>query len=188
MEHLEAQVITQLLTEWQQPQQHLTTVGQAMAALGLADDQELRWRVGQKVRRLWRRAVQDPGRYARFRMALGLAVDEARTARFLQQTRAWSPASYILNEEEKLVARAILLSWERDRRLPSVEEIAQAAEQTLAQVTPSLEMLARVGFLASMQGPPAGYRLARGYRRFLQGLGLSFHTVTLASGKRFNVP
>lgn len=183
----ETAVIHYLLAEWQKPLR-LTTVAQAMAAMGLPADDERRWSIGKKLRRLWRRSVQDPRRYERWRTTLRLDVDQARVEHFVQQTREWGSASYILDEGEKLVARYILLTQERDGRLPSLEQIAQAMGERLEPVRAQCDMLARIGFLAPEERSPAGYCLARGYRRFLKGLGFLFHTVTLASGERFNVP
>ena len=187
MDHAERQVIEYLLAEWQKPLR-LTPVAQGMVALGLAEDRELRWRIGQRLRSPWRRSVQDPQRFERFRTALGLALDQARVEQLLQQAREWGLASIVLDEDEKLVARYVLRTREREGRFPSLEETARAIGQCLEQVEPRFEMLVRVGFLATTDSSPAGYRLARRYRRFLKGLGFFFHTVTLASGERFNVP
>lgn len=186
-DHTETAVIHYLLAEWQKPLR-LTTVAQAMAALALPADDERRWSIGQKVRRLWRRSVQDPQRYERWRITLRLDIDQARIKHFVQQTREWGTASYILDEGEKLVARYILLTQEREGRLPSLEQIARAMGESIEPVRTQCAMLARIGFLAPEESSPTGYRLAPGYRRLLRGLGFSFHTVTLASGERFNVP
>jgi len=184
---VEQQVIDHLLAEWQKPMR-LTTVAQGMAALGLARDRERRWRIGQRLRRPWRTSVPHTQRFEQFRTALGLAVDQARIEQLLQQTREWGLASILLDEDEKLVARSIVVTQEQKRRFPSLEETAQATGQSLEEVAAQFEMLARLGVLASTDSAPPGYRLARGYRRFLKGLGFSFHTVTLASEERFNVP
>ncbi len=47
-------------------------------------------------------------------------------------------------------------------------------------------MLERLGFLR-LNGDER-YALAPDHARFLKGLGLSFHTVTLENGEQFNVP
>ncbi|MGH8060280.1 MAG: hypothetical protein ACREOH_24090, partial [Candidatus Entotheonellia bacterium] len=170
---VEQQVIEHLLVEWQKPLR-LTTVAQAMAALGLGEDQELRWRIGQKLRRLWRRSAQDLTRFERFRTAIGLALDQARIQQLLRQTREWGLASIALDEDEKLVARHIVLTHERERRFPSPEETARVTGQSPGHVESQFEMLARVGVLARVESIPVGYRLGRGYRRFLKGLGFFF--------------
>jgi RNA polymerase sigma-70 factor (ECF subfamily) len=102
-----------LLAAWQQP------LRPATAALGVPDEPERRW---------WRRAVQDPRRYARFRTMVGLAADEARLERFGRQTREWGAATYSLAEEEKPAARAILRIQARAGQLLAVAEIAQAVD------------------------------------------------------------
>jgi len=180
----EAQVIQHLLAEWQKPLR-LTTVAQAMASLGLPDDDDLRWRVAQRLRGLWRRVVRDPRRYVQFRQEVGLPVDEATIERFVQQACQWHPLSIILDEEEKLVARFLLTLWQKERRLPTRAEVGQAVRIDLTKVDRAFGMLERIGLLAREDGV---YHLRRGYQRFLGGLGLTFHTVVLPTGERFNVP
>lgn len=183
----ENEVISRLLTEWQKPLR-LTTVAQGMAAVGLPPDNDLRWRIGRRLQRLWRMTLSDPEYFKRIRAALGLSEDSARLEQFVQQVQDWDPVSYILNEDEKLTARYILLTRERYKCLPSPEEVAQVLGQGAEQVAGHFEMLTRIRFLASAEGAPAGYRLGRRHRRFSTGLGFFFHTVTLSSGERFNVP
>jgi hypothetical protein len=105
--------------------------------------------------------------------------------RLLQETRDWNMAIYILTENEKLIARHILLTHKQARPMPSAAEIAAALSLPPETVARGLAMLTRLEFLARLDGD---YTLAPDHERFSRGLGFNFHTITLASGKVFNVP
>ena len=50
-------------------------------------------------------------------------------------------------------------------------------------------MLARLGFLTLFGGQSVDtYALAEDYARYLDGLGFSFHTVTLEDDEQFGIP
>lgn len=101
----------------------------------------------------------------------------------IQEAMRWHPATYILTNEEKLVARALLTHEQHSQPLPAAVDIAQALSLSEQRVQEGLAALAWVGFLHKAKEE---VRLAPDYRRFLTGLGLYYHEVVLASGERFN--
>jgi hypothetical protein len=101
-----------------------------------------------------------------------------------KETMRWHPATYILTNDEKLIAR-VLLKHEKDSQpLPAAADIAQALSLPEEKVREGLAALAWVGFLRKTEGQEV--RLAPDYRRFLTGLGFYYHEVVLESGERFN--
>ncbi len=172
----------------------LTTVAQAMSALGLPDDDEVRWQVGRKLDRDWQQHRRVSGFFRGIPWLTGKNL--GRLLRFLpgvlfgfprllREAREWNPAVYILTEDEKLIARHILLGDKASRPVPSAAAMATALSLPADTVARGLAMLARLGFVAPLNG---GYALASDYRRFLRGLGFNFHTIALSSGEVFNVP
>ncbi len=74
-------------------------------------------------------------------------------------------------------------------QLPQLGETVRTLGLPSREVRRALRMLARLGFLSIPdQRHHAEYVLAEGHERFLEGLGFSFHTVTLDTGERFGVP
>jgi len=184
----EERVIALLLAEWQEGLR-ITSVPQAMSRLGLSDEEDTRWRIGQRLERAWRRRLGLRGlwrglrwlRGAGWRGVGGWLRPLGRMPSLAIEARNWNPAVFILSNDEKLIARHILNAG----RMPPPEGIGSALGLNRLAVDVGLRMLARLGFLVGAEG---GYRLAPDHRLLLQGLGFNFHTVTLESGEQFNVP
>lgn len=101
----------------------------------------------------------------------------------LQEAMRWHAATYILTNDEKLIAR-VLIQHEKDfPRLPEAADLAQALSLPEEKVRDGLAALAWVGFLEA-EGEEV--QLAPGYRSLLSGLGLYYHEVILQGGERFN--
>lgn len=188
MSNVEDKVVAFLVAEWQEGLQ-ITSIPQAMARLDLRGDEETRWRVGQRLKRAWRRRLGLRGLWRGLRW-LRLADRHkvrawlpslGRIPSLVAEARDWNPAVYILSNDEKLIARHILHAG----RVLSPDEIAAALNLDRATVEASLRMLARLSFLTGEEGR---YCLAPGHRHLLEGLGFNFHTVTLEGGEQFNVP
>lgn len=186
-------IVAHLQSEWRTGLR-LTTVAQAMAALGLSEDDEIRWQVGGALEREWQQFHSVPGFLRGLKWLTGQKL--SRLLRFLpgvvfglprmlQEARDWNPAVYILTEDEKVVARHILFADKQARPMPSAAEIAAALSFSSERAARGLAMLTRLGFLSRRD---SGYALAADHERFSRGLGFNFHTITLSNGEAFNVP
>ena len=116
-------IVSHLQSEWRTGL-HPTTVAQAMAALGLPQDDEVRWQVGRELEAEWQQRHSTSG-FVRGVIRL-IGKDLGHLLRFLpgvlftlpgqlREVREWNPAVYILTEDEKLMARYILLAHKQAR-------------------------------------------------------------------------
>ncbi len=184
----EDRIVNLLASEWQEGLR-ITTIPQAMARLGVSDDEEMRWRIATRMERVWRRRLGWRSLWRGLRWFRRVGSHPLRTwlgsfgrlPSMVTEAREWNPAVYTLSNGEKLMARYILGVGE----VPEPDEIRTALDPERKTVETGLRMLARLGFLTGAAG---GYRLTSGHERFLAGLGFTFHTVTLENGERFNVP
>jgi len=186
---IQEEAVEQLLLQEWSTDLRLTTIPQAMERLGMADRLSVRWRVAKRLEALWRNVLTSPGKREQISAALGRPLDEAREERWRQQVSTWQLASILLTEGEKLVARHILMRHNAGWPLPRPIDIARTLNLSVRAVRKGLLMLARLGFLSIQdRRRPANYSLAEGYQQVSEGLGFSFHTVTLNTGERFGVP
>ncbi len=148
-------IAAHLQSEWRTGLR-LTTVGQAMAALGLPEDDELRWQVGRALEAEWQKHRSVPGFFRGLKWLTG--KNPGRLFRFLpgvlfgfprllREARHWNPAVYILTEDEKLVARQILLAQKQSHSVPSASAIAAALSLPPEVAMRGLAMIDRLGFL-----------------------------------------
>lgn len=184
----EQRVTHHLLASWGDSLR-ITSIPQALASLGIQDKPGLRWRIAQRLEGLWRGALTSPEKPRGIAAALGRPFDETQIERWREQVDTWNMASVVLSEDEKLVARHILLRHRQGDPLPKPVETARALGIPAQKVHNALRLLARVGFVSLPNSRrPSSYGLAQGYERLLEGLGFFFHTVTLDTGERFGVP
>lgn len=177
-----------LLQEWSTGLR-ITTIPQAMERLGIALNVEGRWRLAQQMEGPWREALLSLEKQEEIADALGREFKEAQQEMWRSQVETWGLASFLLTEREKLAARHILLCHGRGQEHPTPHETAKALRTPLREAQNSFRMLGRLGFISIADGRrPAGYELSAGWDRFTEGLGFSFHTVTLETGERFGVP
>lgn len=186
--HDEQRAIQHLLESWGDSLR-LTSIPQAMTSVGIQDRPGLRWRIAQRLEDLWRDALTSPEKRAGIAAALGRPFDETQIERWREQVETWHLASILLTDDEKLLARHIQMHHQQGGPLPKPVDTARALDIPARKLHNALRLLARVGFV-SLPDPrhPASYGLAQGYERLLEGLGFSFHTVTLDTGERFGVP
>ena len=170
----------------------ITTVPQAMDRLGFADDLEARWELANRIEALWRRSLETPEKVQEINLAIGLMTSEERSAfpqHWRDQVGAWNRASILLTDNEKLIARQILWRQKGGSRPPSPEEIGAALEMGPEETANGIRILTWLGFLVLPDGQPVSeYTLTEDHERFLDGLGFSFHTVTLDGDERFGIP
>lgn len=177
-----------LLREWTTGLR-LTTIPQAMERLTIKDEPRLRWRVAEHLEALWRDALTSPEKRRGITAALGRSFDETQTEQWRQQVATRGLASILLTDKEKLIARYILIYQREKGSIPQLVTIARALELPARETQKALRMLGSLGFLSLPSARSfANYGLANGYEKFLEGLGFSFHTVTLDMGDRFGVP
>ncbi len=140
----------------------LTTIKQAMDALGLPKDDALRLAIGDILR-------TQPNVHP--------AVER------------WGPLAFILTEDKKRLAR-FLVQRAVDRRgklAPAV--VAQAIGWSEPDVAHGLNVLRQVGLLDWRgAGDAIAYSVAVDWQQRAGPLGFTFHTVQLEDGERFNVP
>ncbi len=170
----------------------ITTVPQAMQRLGMADDLERRWEIANRMDAMWHSALEAPEKLQEVNLALGRTT-EAEQAGLAQswpeQVASWDRASILLTDNEKLIARQILYRRKISSDLPPPGDIAAAVGIGSEETAGGIKMLSWLGFLILPDGQPVdGYTLADDHPRFLDGLGFSFHTVTLDDEMQFGIP
>ena len=170
----------------------LTTVPQAMHRLGFADEIETRWHIANRLYDLWQSILASPEKMQSAASAIGLKNSSGLAAlsqHWLRQVVNWGRASVLLTNNEKLVARHIWGRHLQGQPMPRPENTAVALDIAAEEVHHAIQMLARLGFLSLPKDRPInGYTLAEDADRFLEGLGFSFHTVTLDGQEQFGVP
>jgi len=102
----------------------------------------------------------------------------------VREAMRWHPATYVLTNDEKLIARVLLRHEQYSQPLPAAADIAQALFLSEERAWEGLAALTWVGFLHKTEEQKV--HLSPDYRQFLTGLGLYYHEVVLESGERFN--
>ena len=170
----------------------ITTVPQAMRRLGIADDIDQRWAMANHMDALWHSTLEAPEKIQEVNSAIGLTTAEDQaglTEHWRDQVGSWDRASILLTDNEKLMARHILYRRRYRSSLPSLEDIAASVGTGPEETASGIRMLAKLGFLAfAAVHDVANYSLTEDHGRFLDGLGFSFHTVTLDGDERFGIP
>jgi hypothetical protein len=97
----------------------------------------------------------------------------------------WAPSTYVLTNDEKLIARRLVRSWRERIPIPQPgdDEWRQSGRDA-EQIEDAFKALAWLGFTRRLVGR---YEVAEDVEAFLQGLGFYFHEVVLPErGERFN--
>ena len=161
LDGLDWAVLGYLRTQWD-ALFRLTTIAQAMAALGQQPDDARRLRLGD---------------YLLAHPAVHPAV--AR----------WGACTFVLTEDEKLLGSYCVQVGAEGQVGISASNAALLLARPYAEVARGFGVLWDLGLL---RGGPAdnagGYRLIPDWRARLGPLAFTFHTVLLQSGERFNVP
>jgi hypothetical protein len=155
----EQKVVEYLSKDWG-ADYSVTSVDLAMAAVGLAQSDETRFRIGSYVK----------------------AHPELH-----EVLRNWGWVTVVLTADEKLIARA-LVNAERDgKAAPSLSEIAKAVAISEDHAKRGLAMLERYEIIRrDREAGGAGYKVVAHYLKWEPRLDFIFHTVTLAGGRKFN--
>ncbi|MFQ5628449.1 MAG: hypothetical protein ACE5I1_06795 [bacterium] len=148
-----------LLADWKK-QFRSTGIDLAMKNLGLAPNDALRLEVGQYFRE---------------------HTDLAKNLEW------WGANNYILNNDEKVIAKYVINTFDNENRLPNVQEISKAASLSENDVRKRLTFMAKAGLLQDTGNGDLGYALADGYKKWGGPFRYNFHTVTVGEGKPFDV-
>lgn len=154
-------VVSHLRQRWDQLFR-LTTVEQAMAALGLPQNDDLRLAVGDRLR----------------------AQPDAHPA-----VERWGAIAFILTEPEKLLARCLAQHGTDPASRIAIAAIARVIHRGEAEIERGLAVLRHVELLDwSRSGDSIVYTLTPDWQQRSGPLEFTYHTVKLAGGERFNVP
>ena len=142
---------------------HLTTIGQALATVGLTDDEVARrWRLADYL----------------------LAHPEIHPA-----VHRWGAPTLILTEAEKLLGRYLAACRPRQPGELRLADAAAALGRDPPAVADDFAALVRLGLLAGVAtNDVLRWAFAPAWEQRLGPLGFTFHTVSRQSGERFGVP
>ncbi len=155
----EKRVIDHLVHDWDEDYS-ATSVDLAMDAVGVKQSDETRFHIGSYIK-------QHPELH--------------------EVIRRWSWVTFVLTADEKLIARALINAQRDGKPAPSVAEIAKAVSVNDDRVKRGLSMLARYEIIkADPSVGGVGFRVESRYLKWEPRLDFLFHTVTLASGRKFN--
>jgi hypothetical protein len=160
----ERQVVEYLKKNWEK-RYRVTNIKQAIDALGLSYKNQVRTRIGDFLQSVYG----------------GSDV-------FSKRLERWGPYPFIPTNEEKLIARCLLLNFKLSGAMPISREIAQILDMDEGDVDAALDLLNYMGFIEKHRSDSRrAYKFSRDYEKFLRGLGFTFHKITLENGESFNV-
>jgi len=156
----EQKVIDYLVKDWGEDSS-VTSVDIAMNAVKVAPSDETRFRIGNYIK----------------------AHPELH-----EVIRRWGWVTLVLTPEEKLIARA-LINAERDSKpMLSVSELAKAVGIKEPDVKRGLAMLERYDILKKdSKAGGVAFAVVPHYMKWEPRLDFVFHTISLDSGRQFNV-
>lgn len=152
-------VVDYLLEDWNQ-QFHSTNIAMAMNNVGLEQNDELRLKIGQYLR---------------------------DTSEVANNLKWWGANNYILNNDEKIIAKYLSNAQDAEKRLPDLRETSEAIGLTEKELQARLAFMAKAGLLQKSNETKLGYTLAEGYNRWGGPFRYNFHTVTITGQKTFDV-
>lgn len=154
----EQKVIDYLVADWGKDYS-ITSVDIAMAALKIPPSDETRFRIGSHIK---------------------------THPKLHEIIRRWGWVTLVLTPQEKLIARTLINAEHDGKPQPSISEMAKAVGITDAETSRGLSMLVRYEIL-KLEAKGAGYKVVSRYLKWEPRLDFIFHTVSLDSGRRFNV-
>ena len=153
-------VIDYLLKDWGEDYS-VTSVDIAMNAVKVAPSDETRFRIGNYIK----------------------AHPELH-----EVIRRWGWVTLVLTPDEKLIARALINADRDGKPMPSVSELAKAVGVKEPDVKRGLAMLERYEILSKdSKAGGVGYVVIPRYVKWQPRLDFVFHTISLDSGRQFNV-
>ena len=107
--------------------------------------------------------------------------------RIARNVRYWGANNYLLNQDERLIAKYLLNTHRDEERRPGPAELGERIGLREAELQARLASMARAGFLAPAANEELGYALAEGAPMWGGPLRHNFHTVTVEGDKPFEV-
>jgi hypothetical protein len=160
----ESQVVEYLKKDWEK-RYRVSNIKQGIDALCLPNKNQVRIRIGDFLQSI-----------------------HGGSDTFSKRLEKWGPYPFIPTNEEKLIARCLLLYFKMTGTMPISTEIAQILDLEEGDVDAALDLLNYMGFIEKHRSNSRWvYNFSRDYEKFLRGLGFTFHEVTLENGESFNV-
>ncbi len=110
--------------------------------------------------------------------------DNPRVAR---NVRYWGANNYLLNHDEKLIAKYLLNTYRDEERLPDLKELREQVGLSASALEQRLAFMARGEFLIAAPNEDLGFALANGAEMWGGPLRHNYHTVTVEGEKPFDV-
>ncbi len=151
-------IVDYLLEDWKK-QFHSTGIPLAMQNLGIAPGEDLRLEVTEYFR---------------------------ANSNISDNLKWWGANNYILNNDEKRIAKQIMNTYRDDKRLPDTSELSGTLGIPLEEIKARLDFLNRAGLLIQTRAEP-GYMLTEHHERWGGPMRHNFHTVTVVGEKPFDV-
>ena len=151
-------VVEYLLADWDK-QFRSTDISTAMDNVGLEQDDKMRLQIGEHFR---------------------------KNTKLARNLRYWGANNFILNNDEKRIAKYIMFLFEKNDRYPALSEASIALELTEEYIQERLAFINRAGLIHPSDNE-IGYGLADNYNTWGGPLSYNFHTVTVDGEKPFGV-
>ena len=151
-------VIEYLLADWAK-QFRSTDISTAMDNLGIEQDDELRLQIGEHFR------------------------ENTKIARNL---RYWGANNYILNNDEKRIAKLIIFLFKKENRYPTLSEASKTLDLEEEYIEQRLAFINKTG-LIHPSDTEIRYELAADYSTWGGPLRYNYHTVSVEGEKPFGV-
>jgi hypothetical protein len=152
-------IVDYLFEDWGQ-RMHATSIALAMKNLGIGENDDLRIEVGDYFR---------------------------SNNRLHKNITYWGANNYILSNEEKRIAKWLIVTFERENRVPGLPELANGLGLPEEALKRRLAFMARTGLLEASNTHDLGYQLIQKYSGWGGPLRFNFHTVRIGDGKPFDV-
>ncbi len=158
LSHDAEKVIEYLLADWAK-QFRSTDISTAMDNLGIEQDDELRLRIGEHFR------------------------DNTQLARNL---RFWGANNYILNDDEKRIAKYIIFLFKKENRYPTLSEASNSLDLEEEYIEQRLAFINKTGLIRPSDNE-IRYSLAADHNTWGGPLRYNYHTVSVEGEKPFGV-
>lgn len=152
-------VVEYLLSDWSK-RMRSTSIALAMRNLEIEPNDDLRLEVGEYLR---------------------------NSTHLSNNLKWWGANNYILSPDEKLIAKLLINTHEREKRLPKLSELVSELGLPEPALKQRLSFMARAGLLSEAPDTELGFKLIKTYARWGRPLRYNFHIITIGDGKPFEV-